>query len=704
MVKYLVGILCSSNVRLLKESFYSVLNQKNFDDYDIFIIVNTLREEFYQDILYEFGKHNYPKLKKIIRTDSNGSPGKGHNSVLKIYYRDIKYENLIMLDGDDFLFPYALERINNIREIENSDVISLYGNTKISKLHTIYNKDSDGLNDGIHTYNLDCKYQVTERKQIVHLNNEYNTLLVTPGRVICTNRKFLSKYSELYDERMYIYDDFMATVLLYKEINNENYNITHLSDPYIYLYNAVNNESVSYLDTNHEESDTENKRDLIKTHLTKYNIADTIIKPYSSILNDTISVDEMYLFHKQMILKLHTLLPINIPIKRILFIDYSEWDYNTINKRALGGTEAAIYSLSKILANNYNVSVMTKATKELTVHDNLHYYPLSEELITKIHPDIVIFQGQCALDRTYFTNINPNVKLWNWNQHDINVHFITNEVIKYPFDKYIFVSNWQKNRYIQQFKLDHNKCIVMQNGISPIIKMNELSFLPKEKTLIYCSTPYRGLIIAYHLFQQVKLYVPDVKLKIFSCFSREIDKNKTEYLPLTDVSDVSSVEMDIYYKSLYQLLIDDESIDFYGSVPQHVLFGHMKSSMILFYPNTYAETCCTTILEAMAYRCNVISSELGAIPETSNGFANLFNPNIDVLHDKISTDEMVNNPIRSHSIPTSYHRQFVEKTVDIVNNYNSDYNQQLLTRQQDYIKNCTWEKRAESIKQYIPNV
>jgi hypothetical protein len=704
MVKYLVGILCSSNIRLLQESFYSVLNQKNFDDYDIFIIVNTLREEFYQDVLYEFGKHNYPKLKKIIRTDSNGSPGKGHNSVLKIYYRDIKYENLIMLDGDDFLFPYALERINNIREIENSDVISLYGNTKISKLHTIYNKDSDGLNEGIHTYNLDCKYQVTERKQIVNLNIEYNTLLVTPGRVIYTNRKFLSKYSELYDERMYIYDDFMATVLLYKEINNENYNITHLSDPYIYLYNAVNNESVSYLDTNHEESDNENKRDLIKTNLTKYNIADTIIKPYSSILNDTISVDEMYLFHKQMILKLHTLLPINIPIKRILFIDYSEWDYNTINTRALGGTEAAIYSLSKILANNYNVSVMTKTNKELTVHDNLHYYPLNEEIIKKIHPDIVIFQGQCALDRTYFTNINPNVKLWNWNQHDINVHFITNDVINYPFDKYIFVSNWQKNRYIQQFKLDHNKCIVMQNGISPIIKMNELSFLPKEKTLIYCSTPYRGLIIAYHLFQQVKLYVPDVKLKIFSCFSREIDKNKTEYLPLTNVSELSSVEMDVYYKSLYQLLIDDESIDFYGSVPQHVLFSHMKSSMILFYPNTYAETCCTTILEAMAYRCNVISSELGAIPETSNGFANLFNPNIDVLHDKISTDEMVKNPIRTQSIPTSYHRQFVEKTVDIIKNYSSNYNQQLLTRQQDYIKNCTWEKRAESIKQYIPNV
>src|SRR6056300_1202606 len=100
MVKYLVGILCSCNVPLLKESFFSVVNQENFDDYEIIIVVNTLNEEFYQDVMYEFGKHNYTKLRKIVLTESNGSPGKGHNSVLKIFNRDLRYENLIMLDGD----------------------------------------------------------------------------------------------------------------------------------------------------------------------------------------------------------------------------------------------------------------------------------------------------------------------------------------------------------------------------------------------------------------------------------------------------------------------------------------------------------------------------------------------------------------------------------------------------------------------------
>ena len=707
MVKYLVGILCSSNIRLLKESFLSVINQNDFDDYEIMIIVNTLNEEFYQDVMYEFGKNNYTKLRKIIRTESNGSPGKGHNSVLKIFYKDYRYDNLIMLDGDDFLFPNAIQRINNVRITENSDVISLYGNTKILINNSNYHKLKNETHSSTYVYDLHFKYNVDECKNIHRLNEEYNTTLATPGRLLCINRKLLSKYIQLYDERMYIYDDFMMTVLLYKEDTNPQFNITHLSDSYIYLYNAANEDSVSYKytdETIYDKNDNKYKRDLIQTHLDKYNITDTSIKPYSTIVNDTINIQEMHTFHKQMILKLHNTLPLTLPRKRILFIDYSEWDYNTINKRALGGTETAFYSLSNVLSKKYNVSVMTLTNMHEVIHQNLQYYPLNINLITKIYPDIIIFQGQCPVHKDILTKINPNIQLWNAMHHNTDVAYITNEIIQYPFDKYIFVSNWQKNRFIQQYKLDHNKCITVPNGISPLINLNELKFIEKDKTMIYYSTPFRGLIVAYQLFQLVKKSIPDIKLKVFSCFSREVEKNKTEYLPITDVNEVNHTEMDIYYRSIYQSLIDDPNIDFYGSVPQKILFEHIKSSMILFYPNTYAETCCTSILEAMAYRCNVISSELGAIPETSNGFANLYNPHVDVLHEKMVTDEIVKNPIQLEQIPESYIRQFVTNTVELINNYHSEYNQKLLTNQQVYIENCTWEKRAKIIEKHIPSV
>ena len=199
MVKYLVGILCSSNVRLLKESCLSVLNQIGYYDYEIMIIVNTLNEEFYQDVMYEFGKNNYTKLRKIIRTESNGSPGKGHNSVLKTFYRNYRYDNLIMLDGDDFLFPNAIQRINNVLITENSYVISLYGNTKIIMDTANYHKLKGDSHSSNSTYNLQFYYNVEECKNINSLNDEFNTTLATPGRLICINRKFLSKYIQLYD-------------------------------------------------------------------------------------------------------------------------------------------------------------------------------------------------------------------------------------------------------------------------------------------------------------------------------------------------------------------------------------------------------------------------------------------------------------------------------------------------------------------------
>ena len=707
MVKYLVGILCSSNIRLVHEALNSVINQKNFDDYEIYLIVNTKNELFYQEVMHEFSYHTYSKLKKIVRTESNGHPGKGHNSVLSIFHKDNRYENLVMLDGDDFFFPYTLERINNVKNAKQCDVMTLAGNTKISRTSASFTRINNDTQTDSYNYVITNNYTVEESKNVIDIHPDYNQLLIVPFRLLCINRKILDKYEKLYDERMYVFDDFMFTVILYKERNSDAFNITHLCDPYIYLYNAANENSVSlqYYDSvqiRNDENDTKYKRELIKQHVEKYDITELRICPYATIVKDTINVREMHDYHKKMIFKLNSLVAPRLPRKKILFIDYCEWGYNTINERPLGGTESAIYNLSKILANKYTVSVMTKTANTAIIHPHLQYLPLREDLIQSICPDIIVFQGQCPLGRTFFTNINPNIQLWNWIHHDISVAFIKPEVINYPFDKYIFVSNWQKNRYIQQFKIQHNKCVTLPNGISPFIKLDQLQHLQKEKTLIYFSTPYRGLIVAYHLFQVIKKYIPDIKFKVFSCFSREIIKTKTEYLPIKDTNEACHNDGDRYYKSVYELLIQDSNIEFYGSVPQKILFEHVKTAMVFFYPNTYAETCCTSVLEAMAHRCNVISSELGAIPETSNGFANLYNPNIDVLHDKYSADYCITYPVQISDIPESYQRQIIEKTVDLVTNYYSDYNQELLSNQQTYISNCTWEKRAEIFTRFIP--
>ena len=316
MVKYLVGILCSSNIPLLRESLNSVINQQNFDDYHIFIIVNTLDEVFYQDVIREFGYNKHDKLKKIIRTESNGFPGKGHNSVLDIFYKNYKYDYLIKLDGDDFLFPTAIERINNIQVTENSDVISLLGNCSVINTGFNYSKErkiDPDTNTRFMDYKLQMEFNIKEVGNITQIDESINSLAGgTPMRLLCLNRKILDKYKKLYNEEMFKCVDIEYCVIFYKELYETNYKITHLTDPYVYLYNGINENSVTTKHDNVEFTYYNDERIrnglLQKYQLTDYRISE--IKPvvYQRIVQDNIDMNMIQNYYDKI---LFTLIRIN---------------------------------------------------------------------------------------------------------------------------------------------------------------------------------------------------------------------------------------------------------------------------------------------------------------------------------------------------------------------------------------------------------
>jgi len=316
MVKYLVGILCSSNIPLLRESLNSVINQQNFDDYHIFIIVNTLDEVFYQDVIREFGYNKHDKLKKIIRTESNGFPGKGHNSVLDIFYKNYKYDYLIKLDGDDFLFPTAIERINNVQVTENSDVISLLGNCSVINTGFNYSKEykrDPDTNIRVMDYKIQMGFEIKEVGNIMQIDESINTLDGgTPMRLLCLNRKILDKYKKLYNEDMFKCVDIEYCVIFYRELYEPNYKITHLTDPYVYLYNGINENSVTTKHDNVEFAYYNDERIrnglLQKYQLSDYRISE--IKPvvYQHIIQDNIDMNMIQNYYDKM---LFTLMRIN---------------------------------------------------------------------------------------------------------------------------------------------------------------------------------------------------------------------------------------------------------------------------------------------------------------------------------------------------------------------------------------------------------
>ena len=94
-MKFLTAVLTSGNQKLLARALHSLEGQD-----DVVVIVNTLDDDFYACLMRSEISTVYP----IVRTESNGLPGKGHQSVLD-YFLTTDYTHLIKIDGDDFFLP-----------------------------------------------------------------------------------------------------------------------------------------------------------------------------------------------------------------------------------------------------------------------------------------------------------------------------------------------------------------------------------------------------------------------------------------------------------------------------------------------------------------------------------------------------------------------------------------------------------------------
>ena len=773
MTKYLVSLLCSSNINMFIISLNTAIQQINFNDYDIIVVINTLDDIFYNDVIKYIKSNKHSKIVNVIRTESNGWPGKGHNSLLNIFKNKNKYDNLVILDGDDFLYPVALDRINKIKEKTDFDVLTLVGNTRLIK-----NENSKYIGNKL-TLNVDIEFK--EVKNINYISENYNNILATPMRVISINRKMLKLFNnKLYSEEMNLYDDYYYYLHFYNRLRNNDFkpsrdfNIIILNDEYIYLYNTINQFSLSKNLNEHQEDIIVAEKIKNELNIVKLQCEKLHINLYKDFVQDNLDkeiIDEFYKNISKNIItygdilfndnKIKTTLHDNNDTndnnnsnsnnngnneeikdtrKRILFVDLSpiKWNYNSIKHHPLGGTEIAMLYITEELSkcNSYNIKILTLHKDNIKINDNMEYDTYSEKNIKNFKPEIIVTQGNLTDSIINYKINNKNVKIIMWMHHDITVSFVKDKFYGYSksglIDRYIFVSKWQQDRFIDIYNLDVSKCFIMNNGVPDHIitdiellnkKMNEnlvhklkndLKYVNKKREIIYISSPYRGLLPAYYIFKQIQNFCPDIKFKVFSCFNRgsvsdnkdnKNNKDNKEYKPLTkdNLSNILTNSFDDYYIELYNLLIDNENIEFYGSVTQDELFKHMKTAMVLFYPNTYAETFCTSIIESMMYGCNVITSNLGAIPEASSGFSTLLDTKLDkVLDINYDTQDAFINPITINELPREYIDSFIDKTIDLINNYFSNSNQDLLKRQYDYVSNnCKWSDRVNVLQSIL---
>jgi glycosyltransferase involved in cell wall biosynthesis len=178
--------------------------------------------------------------------------------------------------------------------------------------------------------------------------------------------------------------------------------------------------------------------------------------------------------------------------------------------------------------------------------------------------------------------------------------YFTKEFILKNISFFLVQSEFHKNNLSNAFNINKEKFYVVNNHFKQI----EYKEKDKEKiTFMYTSQAMRGLDILLEAFNNVK------------------DKN-IELIIHTCNCDGCISPPYISYKS--KLVLDkDTRIKMLGYTSSEEYINTLQKAHAYIYPCTFEETAAIGIMEAMSAGAMIVTTDLGALPETTGGFAKI---------------------------------------------------------------------------------
>jgi len=252
-----------------------------------------------------------------------------------------------------------------------------------------------------------------------------------------------------------------------------------------------------------------------------------------------------------------------------------------------------------------------------------------------------------------------------WMQHFVNQEEAKNLGSKTYVDKLDFIvfnSHWNFEKFVYQFKVPENKCVVIKNAIEKI----EYEEKPKDKiNLIYHTTPWRGLALLLKVFNN--LNIENIELNV--CSSTTIYGKKFH---------------DIYgkkYEDLFNECQNTKNVNYLGFLPNEKIIKLLKKMHIYSYPSIWTETSCISAIESMGAGCEVVTTNLGALYETCSPFGTF-----------VSFDRNFNNLEKKYSKALLYS----------IKNFWSSENQKKLKLQYETINSTySWDVRSVEWKNFF---
>lgn len=260
--------------------------------------------------------------------------------------------------------------------------------------------------------------------------------------------------------------------------------------------------------------------------------------------------------------------------------------------------------------------------------------------------------------------------LWQHNNvDDINmVKMMNYKPLVDNIDQFVFVSNYQYEVFKEHFNLPAARCHVLRNATDKF----DVKEKPRDKLrLVYTSTPWRGLGILLHSFEQLNR--DDVELEVYSGVK------------------IYGKEFEVEYKKTFEPLFNKaramKNVKYAEYISNNLLRERLQQCHIMAYPSAFPETSCLAAIEAMMAGCKFVGTSFAALPETTGVFGTL------VPIDKITRE--TNNL-------DSFIRRYADTLNETIDNYWSEETQELLYEQTKHFnKYYSWDFRLNEWKNFL---
>jgi glycosyltransferase involved in cell wall biosynthesis len=171
--------------------------------------------------------------------------------------------------------------------------------------------------------------------------------------------------------------------------------------------------------------------------------------------------------------------------------------------------------------------------------------------------------------------------------------------------RFVFVSQWQRQKFIEVFGLPAERCDVIRNAIETDAATRQWPEHSKWRwRCAYISAPFRGLNILLDAWQELSPI--NAELHIWSGVS------------LWGFDDSG-------YRPLFARAMEIPNVIYHRIAPNATIRAALLDMHFLVYPcTTDDETFCLSMVEAMSAGCRVIAPARAALPETAAGFARMY--------------------------------------------------------------------------------